>query len=161
MGQTAEAQRRKGRSVTLARDWRWEAYEQEARMPPGRLQVARACFTSIEEAVGKRSLTWLPRFHSWYVGFYRSGDYNTVSIDLRTRVPLVAVKLPDPPELLALTSPYPDLAQNWDAVHHQWGWLIPSGEAVPDFGEAIDLSRPYQPESGPMRPPTADAPETH
>jgi hypothetical protein len=64
-----------------------------------------------------------------------------------------AVKLPEAPERLGLESPYPGLEQNWNAHGREWGWFVPDAASVPDFGLAIDLSRPHQPEAGPMWPP--------
>jgi hypothetical protein len=154
VGQTAEAQQRKGRGAT--RDWSWEEYEQELGIPPDRLATAKACFENIRDAITQRGLPWQPKFRNGYLGFNRPGDYNTVTVELRTRAPLVAVKLPDPPESLGLKNPYPRLTQNWDAHNRQWGWFVPDVASVPDFGLAIDISRPHQPETGPMRPPTVE-----
>ena len=96
-------------------------------------------------------------FRQGYFGFQRPGGYHVVIVDLRPRVPWVSIKLPDPPDHLGLTNPYPSLEQTWDPDHRQWGWSVPSADSVPDLGLAIDFSSPHQPESGPMRPPANDA----
>jgi hypothetical protein len=160
LGQTAEAQQRKGRTTRgPAREWSWEAYQEELGIPTDKLETAKACLNNIQEAVAQRGLGWWPAFRKGYFGFFRAGEYYVVTVDLsRTRPPLVAVKLPEPPERLSLENPYPALEQNWDGHNRQWGWFVPDVASVPDFGLAIDLSRPHQPESGPMRPPTTDAP---
>lgn len=150
MQQPAGIRRGATRPVEPPGDWSWEAYAGPAGIPPPRVSVARACVAGIGAAVTRRRLAWSPRFSSWYVGFYRPGGYNVVTVDLRTAAPLVAARLPDPPEALGLKSPYPDLEQRWDPVHRQWGWFVPAEDAIPDFGAAIDLIRPFQPESGPM-----------
>ena len=41
-----------------------------------------------------------------------------------------------------------------------WEWEVPEDAPLPDVGPAIDLTAKYQPESGPMRPPTAGGPRT-
>jgi hypothetical protein len=153
LGQTAEAQQRKGRAVSgPRREWSWDAYEHEQGMSADKLETAKACFTNIQDALTQRGLTWQPVFRQGYFGFIRPGNYHVVTVDLRPRLPFVSVKLPDPPEGLGLENPYPDLEQTWDGDHRQWGWSVPNVGSVPDLGVAIDFSSPHQPESGPMRP---------
>lgn len=157
LGQTAEAQQRKGRAASSPRrEWSWDAYEQEQGMSADKLETAKACFTSIQNALTQRGLTLQPVFRQGYFGFVRPGNYHVVTVDLRPRTPLVSVKLPDPPEQLGLENPYPGLEQTWDPDHRQWGWSVPDAASVPDLGVAIDFSSPHQPESGPMRPTAAD-----
>jgi hypothetical protein len=158
LGQTAEAQQRKGRAVSSPRrEWSWEAYRDEQGIPAEKLETAKACFASIQEALMKRGLDWQPVFRQGYFGFQRPGGYHVVTVDLRPRMPLVSVKLPDPPDQLGLANPYPSLEHAWDGDHRQWGWSVPNAGSVPDLGLAIDFSRPHQPESGPMRPPANNA----
>lgn len=155
-GRTAEAQQRKGRAGAGARrEWSWDAYRDEQRLSVEKLDVAKACCESVQKALDARAIEWPAVFRQGYVGFVRPGPYHVVTVDLRPRVPFVSVKLPDPPELLGLTNPYPDLESAWDPEYRSWGWFVPSVPAVPDFGAAIDFSSPHQPETGPMRPPTA------
>jgi hypothetical protein len=141
-----------GLKTLVRREWSWEEYEQEQGMAQDKLDTAKACFASIQKALTERALDWRPVFRQGYFGFVRPGTYHVVTVDLRPRMPLVSIKLPDPPERLGLQSPYPELEQTWDGAHRQWDWFIPSAMSVPDFGPAIDFSRPHQPESGPMRP---------
>jgi hypothetical protein len=156
LGQTAEAQQRKGRTTSSPpREWTWEAYEQEQKMSPEKLETAKRCFASIEAALAQRGLAWQPVLRERYIGFQRPGEYVAAGIEFKSTL-LVTVKLPDPPDRLGLENPYPDLKQNWDKHNRQWGWFVPDTASVPDFGLAIDLSRPYQPESGPMRPPATE-----
>lgn len=155
LGQTAEAQQRKGRAASSPRrEWSWEAYRDEQGIAAEKLDTAKACFANIQEALEQRGLDWPAVFRQGYLGFQRPGGYHVVVVDLRPRVPWVSIKLPDPPEQLDLQNPYPALEASWDADHRQWGWSVPSASSVPDFGLAVDFSSPHQPESGPMRPPT-------
>jgi hypothetical protein len=63
IGETAEAQQRKARgSSSPRRDWSWEAYRDEQGMAPEKLETAKACFTSIEQALAARGLNWPPVF---------------------------------------------------------------------------------------------------
>jgi hypothetical protein len=158
LGQTLEAQQRKGRTASSPRhEWSWEAYRDEQGMPAEKLDTAKACFASIQDALVQRGLDWQPVFRQGYFGFQRPGGYHVVVVDLRPRVPWVSIKLPDPPDQLGLQNPYPTLEASWDPDHRQWGWSVPNASAVPDLGLAVDFSRPHQPESGPMRPPTSNA----
>ena len=154
LGQTAEAQQRKGRTGSTRREWSWEAYRDEQGIPAEKLETAKACFAKIDAALRERGLDWQPVFRQGYFGFQRPGGYHVIVVDLRPRMPFVSVKLPDPPAQLGLENPYPDLEQTWDGEHRQWGWSVPDAASVPDLGVAIDFSRPHQPESGPMRPPS-------
>jgi hypothetical protein len=154
LGQTAEAQQRKGRTASSQRrEWSWEAYRVEQGISSEKLDTAKACFASVQEALSQRGLDWQPVFRQGYFGFQRPGGYHVVTVDLRPRVPLVSIKLPDPPDQLGMENPYPTLEQTWDQAHRQWGWSVPNAGSVPDLGVAIDFSSPHQPESGPMRPP--------
>lgn len=63
------------------------------------------------------------------------------------------VKLPDNPEKLGLDDPYPQLKSRWDASHREWRWAIPTLEDIPDVSRAIELSRRFQPDKGPMPTP--------
>ncbi|HYB22944.1 MAG TPA: hypothetical protein VED41_04045 [Solirubrobacteraceae bacterium] len=155
LGQTAEAQQRKGRTASIPRrEWSWEAYRDEQGIPAEKLETAKACFMSIQAALAQRGLNWQPVFRQGYFGFQRPGGYHVVIVDLRPRIPWVSIKLPDPPDRLGLQNPYPGLESIWDPDHRQWGWSVPNVGSVPDLGVAIDFSRPHQPESGPMRPST-------
>ncbi|MGH2903952.1 MAG: hypothetical protein ACRDK7_10265 [Solirubrobacteraceae bacterium] len=160
LGQTAKAQQRKGRAASsLRREWSWEAYRDEQGIPEEKLETAKTCFLRIQEALLQRGLDWQPVFRQGYFGFQRPGGYHVIVVDLRPRVPWVSVKLPDPPDQLGLTNPYPNLDHAWDPDHRQWGWSVPDAASVPDLGLAIDFSHPHQPDSGPMRPPSkGDAP---
>jgi hypothetical protein len=85
------------------------------------------------------------------VAFQRASGYNVVIVDLWWyRVPRVAIKVPDAPSSLGLRSPYPNLVESWNASEHEWGWTIPSMDAVPDLAPAIELVAPFHPARGPM-----------
>ena len=66
------------------------------------------------------------------------------------KTPRFAVKLPAPPAALGLASPYPDLAEDWDATEKQWGWTVPSVAEVPDVSLAFDMIQRFHPLAGPM-----------
>lgn len=57
-----------------------------------------------------------------YVAIQRPGGYNVLVIDVWwNKVPRLAAKIPDQPETLGLTSPYPQLQEVWTATEHKWG----------------------------------------
>jgi len=159
LGRTAEAQQRKGRTGSAAppRDWTWEGYRDELGIAESKLAIAKACFERIQAALTERGLEWQPVFRQGYFGFVRPGPFHVISVDLRPRAPLVTIKLPEPPDQLGLQDPYPNLDSMWDSKHRHWGWFIPDVASVPDLGAAIDMTRPHQPESGHMRPPSTSA----
>jgi hypothetical protein len=62
-----------------------------------------------------------------------------------------AVKLPADPEELGL-DPHPHLQTRWDeAPVRQWTWLVETLNEVLEVTAAIDISRRYQPQRGPMK----------
>ena len=66
------------------------------------------------------------------------------------RVPRLAVKVPDSPDALGLVTPYPELTESWNSGENEWGWTIPSLDALPDVRAAVDLVKPFHREDGPM-----------
>jgi hypothetical protein len=96
---------------------------------------------------------------AWWLGYQRPGGYYVPVIQLRRENPIeFAVKLPDHPERLGLENPYPSLKSWWHAPSRQWTWAIPTTADIPDIRLAIELSRRFQPDSGPMPPPLDEAP---
>jgi hypothetical protein len=154
VGQTAEAQQRKSRTAggaTRRSDWTWELFSSELGIREDRLAIGRELYERVARAIAERGLDWYPTFRKGYVAFQRAGGYNVVDIDLWwNRAPRLAIKLPRSPDELALESPYPQLETIWVAAEHEWGWHIPRLDAVPDVAAAIDVTRPYQPDTGPM-----------
>lgn len=147
-----EWSKQRHRETTRAFEWSWEAYESQLHVHPERLVVGRKLVEAVEEAIAERSLPWQLQFRQGYVAFQRSGGYNVVTVDVWwKKVPRLAVKLPAPPDELDLRSPYPLLVESWDSAEREWGWTVPTVEQVPDVGLAIDLSRTFQPTSGPMK----------
>lgn len=49
-----------------------------------------------------------------------------------------------------LDDPYPELDSEYVPKVKQWYWSLPSPSDVPDLRPAVELSRKYQPEFGPM-----------
>ncbi len=151
VGQTAEAQTRKGR--TPAAEWDWPAYASS--LSEEKLELARALASAIETAVQARELSWQRVLRRGYIAFQRPGEYNVVVIELYRERPLrLAIKLPQPLPDLGVEDPYPDLEAAWDAQNKQWNWVIPSRELMPDVAPAVELTAKYQPASGPMLTPT-------
>jgi hypothetical protein len=130
-------------------EWSWESYEEQ--FPAEQLAVARRVFEDLTRYVHDHQLPWTPALRSWWLGFKRPGDYYVPVINLRRENPIeFMVKLPDSPEVLGLADPYPHLKSRWDASHRQWGWSIPTLEDIPDVRLAVELSRTFQPDKGPM-----------
>src|SRR5438034_1384256 len=119
--------------------------------PPERVQVARELFRQMEEYVHKHDLDWTPVLRSSWLGFQRPGGYYVPVIALSRQRPVnFAVKVPDDPDRLGLTSPYPDLRSWWNSADRQWHWEVEAIDAIPVVAKAIDLARPFQPATGPM-----------
>lgn len=152
VGQTEEARRRKPASPAV--EVGWDDYE--AQLQPDRLAVVRDLFDRTQKAIEDRGLGWTPNLRRGYLSFQRAGGYNCVGVDIhRERAVELWIKLPLPPDELRrlgheVPDLYPQLAASWDAANKQWRWAVPALDAVPDVAPAIDLTKPYQPPSGPM-----------
>jgi hypothetical protein len=57
--------------------------------------------------------------------------------------------------LLAAVRSMAQARWRWDAHNKVLRWDVPTIEAVPDLAPAIELTRRYQPASGPMTAPTS------
>lgn len=133
-------------------DYTWEDYAQ--RYPANQVAIARELYRRVEAYVSERDLPWVPTLRSHYLGFQRPGSYYVPVIELYAERPVqLSAKFPDSPERLGIVNPYPDLSQVWIPGNRQWRFDIPTLEDVPDVAKLLDLSRPYQPETGPMAPP--------
>jgi len=130
-------------------EWTWEMYAD--RYPAESVAVARELFARLERYVAEHQLPWTERFRSSWLGFTRSGGYFVPVIDLFTsrRPTEFSIKVPDDPERLRLTSPY-NLKNGWNEGNRQWRWEVPDLASVPDVAPALEISRRYQPLSGPM-----------
>jgi hypothetical protein len=127
--------RRKEREEERARleptEWTWESYEEH--FPTEQLAVARRVFEDLTRYVQDNQLPWTPALRSWWLGFKRPGGYYVPVINLRRENPIeFAVKLPDNPQRLGLTDPYPELKSRWEASTRQWTWTIPTLDDIPD-----------------------------
>lgn len=148
--------KRAKRATTASVEWDWQGYADRLGVPDERLRVGRALVDAVAEQVERRNLNLQQRFRQGYVAFQRPGGYNVVLIDVyTTSVTRFSVKLPAPPERLALTTPYPQLEQYWVEAEREWGWLVPRDDALPDVGPALDATIAFQPSSGPMVAPAA------
>lgn len=133
-------------------EWSWEGFGDDLGISQERIRVGRELCERLETAIRDRGLPWKPVFRKGYVAFQRASGYNVLVVDLWWRkVPRLAVKVPEPPTELGLLDPYPNLESSWSEAEHEWGWTITTVESVPDVSEAIDLARPFHPDSGPMR----------
>jgi hypothetical protein len=145
--------------VVSPTEWTWANYADQLRIPDERIAIGRALVDRVQQAIDTAGLPWQPRFRKGYVTFQRPGGYNVVLIYLWWfEVPRLAIKLPDAPESLGLTSPYPELADAWIPRDNDWRWSVPSVQAVPDVTAAIELVKPFHPANGPMVGPDAPSP---
>jgi hypothetical protein len=155
--------RRKEREEERARqepqEWTWESYQEQ--FPAEQVAVAKRVFEDLARYVRDNELPWKPALRSWWLGFKRPGGYYVGVIDLRREKPIEFSVIPDSPECLGLEDPYPKLKSRWDKTHHQWRWAIPTLVDIPDVSLAVELSRRYQPERGPMAAPDQLVPRPH
>jgi hypothetical protein len=134
----------------------WESYE--ARYPASRVEVARRLFDDMTQYVKEHQLPWTPALRSWYLGYKRPGGYYVSLIHLHVDNPVaLTVKIPDEPDLLGLANPYPNLKSLWRSNSREWSWDVPTIGDMPDVQLAIEISRRFQPENGPMAPAQASA----
>ncbi|TCN32127.1 hypothetical protein EV644_12737 [Kribbella orskensis] len=153
VGQTEQArvQKPSGQSRT---EVGWDYYE--ARLQPDRLALVRSLFDRSEEAIEERGLGWVPRLRAGYFAFQRPGGYNCAGADIYRERPVEFwIKLPLPPDELRrlgheVVDPYPELESRWDGHNKLWRWAVPTLDAAPDAGRAIELTSRYQPSDGPM-----------
>ncbi len=133
-------------------EWSWEAFGEGLGISQDRIRVGRVLYERVETAIRDRGLPWRSVFRKGYLAFQRAGGYNVVWVDLWwARPPRLVVKLPADPEELGILNPFPDLEPRWVESERDWGWHVPSEERIPDVGTAIDLVRPFHPDTGPMR----------
>jgi hypothetical protein len=159
VGQTEEARVQKvGRGQSPSVDVTWDHYQQ--RLPPERLKVVETIFERMQSAITARDLPWQRMLKSAYLAFYRPGPYHCSGIYVKKEQPVEFwIKLPLPPEELRargeeVPNLYPELQGRWDPHNKLWTWKVPTVEAIPDVGLAIELTSRYQPASGPMQMPS-------
>jgi hypothetical protein len=111
--------------------------------------VARRLFDDLTQYVEEQQLPWTPALRRSWLGYLRPGGYYVAVITLRREIEF-AVKIPDAPERLGLANPYPGLKTRWDSSSRQWTWAVPTINDVPDVRTALNTSRKFQPETGPM-----------
>lgn len=138
-------------TTSTAGEWTWQRYADELGITQDRLAVGRATVERLDSVISARDLPWQKRFRKGYVAYQRAGGYNVMLIDLWWRaVPRLAIKIPRAPAELSLLSPYPGLADSWNPAENEWGWTVPSLDAIPDVTAAVDLAAPYHSSPGPM-----------
>jgi uncharacterized protein with ParB-like and HNH nuclease domain/predicted transport protein len=140
-----------GGLVSIDRDdWDWDRYASDLRVPLSRIEVGRALVASLTDAAAARGLPLQIVFRKGYVGLQRSGGYNVAIVDVYWNAPpRLAVKIPRDPLSLGLANPYPNLETSWRLGDKEWGWHVPSEDAMPDVGVALDMAAPFHPASGP------------
>jgi uncharacterized protein with ParB-like and HNH nuclease domain/alkylated DNA nucleotide flippase Atl1 len=131
-------------------EWDWDRYAAELGIPDDRLELGRILVDLLSEVIAEKDLAWQVAFRKGYVAFQRSGGYNTLMVDLWWRQPVrLAIRLPEPPATLSLTSPYPDLEETWRDHDGEWGWTIPSVVAIPDLRPIVEMAARVHPATGP------------
>jgi hypothetical protein len=131
-------------------EWDWDRYAAELGIPDDRLGLGRVLVDLLSEVIAEKNLAWQVVFRKGYVAFQRSGGYNTLMVDLLWRQPVrLAIRLPEPPAALSLTSPYPGLKETWRDHDGEWGWTIPSTAAIPDLRPAVEIAARIHPATGP------------
>lgn len=124
--------------------WDWEAYEARLHTSAQRIAIAQALVRAIEDAMALEALVWEVRFRKGYVAVQRRGGYNVFLIDVYWKQPpRLAVKIPDDPDALGLTNPYPELATTWTPAWREWSWTVPTIEQIPDVSRLIPLIRQF------------------
>ncbi len=147
-----EADDRPPATLVGRQEWDWDRYAAELGIPDDRLQLGRVLVDLLSEAIAELDLPWQLVFRRGYVAFQRSGGYNTLIVDLCWRQPVrLAIRLPEPPAALSLTSPYPDLEESWRDYDGEWGWTIPSVAAIPDLRPAVQIAAGVHPATGPFK----------
>jgi hypothetical protein len=150
VGQTAEAQQRKGRTSSGLESWTWDRYRQA--IGDDRFAVVEALRGDIAAAINDFGLPWTeePQLRNGYIPYQRAGGYNVVSIVTRRGGVHLSIKLPRAPIDEGIENPYPALDQFWDGQRKEWSWVMPTVDRLPDVRGAIKLTARYQPPSGPM-----------
>jgi hypothetical protein len=134
-------------------EWDWAAYGESLGIGQDRLAVGRALVEGVEAEVRGRGLPWETVFRKGFVAFQRPGGYNAMLVDMYWRkAPRLAVKIPAPLEEVGRMDPYPGLESSWNEPEKEWGWTVPTLDAMPDTGAAVELARAFQPDSGRMPP---------
>lgn len=140
--------------------WDWEAYARDLGVPADRIQIGRRLVRGLEEVVRDAGLPWQIMYRKGYVAFQRPGEYNVIIVDIAlNRPPRLAIKLPAPLSDLGLINPFPDLVSSWLQSEFEWGWTLPSAEAV-DLETIVRLVMPFHPERGPMLRPGVPLPSS-
>jgi hypothetical protein len=158
VGQTEQARIQKvGGSQSPSVDVDWDYYQH--RLAPERLAVVRELYDKMEKAIAERTLSWQPKLKSAYLGFHRPGMYYCCGITVKKEQPVeLWIKLPLPPDELRARGEnvpdlYSELNSRWDANNKQWTWQVPTLQAIPELGPAVELTSRYQPVRGPMQTP--------
>lgn len=138
--------------------WSWEAYASQLKVPSGRIEIGRRLVDAVAEQIELHGLPWQPVFNKGYVAFHRPGGYKVMIVDLFWNGPVrLAVAVPAEPGQLELTNPYPTLEVRWSSGEREWGWVIKTGDQVPDVGPAVEIARRFAPDTGPMAVPSTPA----
>ena len=136
-------------------DWDWTKYRDDLRIPDERLVIGRALADQIEKEIAGQGVPWTVQFRKGYLALLRPGGYRVAIIDLYWKqAPRFAVRLPDTPEALGFSNPYPALNTSWDAVENMWGWTVTSRSEIPHVATALALVEDLNPETGPMTMPS-------
>jgi hypothetical protein len=129
--------------VRQVTEWDWDAYDRDLRVPLQRITIAERIVEGLTAAIDAAQKPWQLKFRKGYAAFQRSGGYNVIVVDVWWNKPVrLAVKLPpsQTPDSLGLSNPFPQLATVWVDYEREWGWTIPSIEAIPDLQVVVQLA---------------------
>jgi hypothetical protein len=154
VGQTEEACIQQiGGARAPSVDVDWDYYRE--RLGPERFEILQEIFNRMEAAVLERELPWVPNLKRSYLNLSRPGGYNCCGVNVRTEEPLrFWIRVPPLEELREIGHDvpdlYPELHSDWDSHNKLWRWEIPTRDAIPDLGPAIEFASRYH-RAGPMR----------
>jgi hypothetical protein len=115
----------------------WASYR--ARFPHQTIDIAKRLFDQLDTYVRERQLDWKPKLLPGWLS-YKAGRENRVTVVLRAESPVMAcIKMRRSPDRLGVANPYPELRAEWDEMHTEWIFLIPTASAVPDLSLVLDL----------------------
>ena len=126
-----------------AQGWSWDTYATVMQIPWERMEIARAITEQLAATIEAKQKPWQVRFRKGYIAIQRAGSLNVIVIDMYWNKPVrLAIKVPSSqtPESLGLSNPFTRLDTIWVANEHEWGWRVPSIDAIPDVEQVIALA---------------------
>lgn len=141
VGNSASSETRKGPSGVRRTDWTWEKYADELSISPDRIAVGRGLVEQLLEFIAETGVDWRVVARQGYNVVLNSQNRKVAIVDVYWRkAPRFAVRLTAHPSQLGLVSPYPGLLEDWDKTESEWGWNVPSLQAMPDIRAALSMT---------------------